>query len=435
MKRICISLGAALLTTTGLWGAEPWSLDQCIDYAIQHNITVKTRQLSQVSAEYDITEAKDKFLPTVGASANESWSFGRGLTSENTYANRNTSNFSWNLYASVPLFQGLSAVRRLDYAKANLRVVVEQLEQAKDDVTLNVISQYLQVLYCREILDVAQEQARLSSVELERRRILLDAGKIPELDLLEAESQLAQDEATVVTSANDHTLALLDLAQLLELDSIDDFDIQPLQDSQMPLLSAEDVYQNALLHNHSILGARHSITAADKNLRLAQTGYFPTLSFSAGLGSSYYTVSGFDNSSFSHQMRDNLTKNIGFSLSIPLFDAFSTRNSMRKAKVQVMTARLDLEQAENTLYKAIQQAYYQAVAAEKKIHSTEAALTASAAAFEAMQTKYNYGKANATEFEQSKTAYIKAMAENVQAKYEHILRLRILEFYNRGTER
>ena len=201
---------------------------------------------------------------------------------------------------------------------------LEQLEETKDDITLNVIAQYLQALYCRELHGVALEQVRLSKVELERRKELLAAGKIPEVDLLQAESQLAQDEVSAVTALNNLDIAMLDLAQLLELPSTDGFDIAPLTtdpvDDRLP--SPTEVYESALRINHSIAAARAGVEASGKYVKVAQSGWLPSLSFSAGIGSSYYKTSGYVNENFGAQMRHNLSKSLGFSLSIPIFDGF-----------------------------------------------------------------------------------------------------------------
>ncbi|MBD5331197.1 MAG: TolC family protein [Bacteroides sp.] len=424
-----LSLAAAFTASA----ATPWSLDSCINYAVSHNLTVKSRQLSAASAEIDVTSAKDAFLPTLSAGANQSFSFGRGLTAENTYANRNTSNFGWNAGLSLPVFQGMRRVRNLDYARTNLRMVIEQLESAKDDITLNVIAQYLQVLYYGEIHRVATEQLNLSNVELTRRRELLAAGKIPELDILQAESQVAQDELSVVTALNDRSIALLDLAQLLELESSDGFDIELLGETPSGALSpADELFNAAMSVNHSVKASRLGVEAAGKSVEVAKSGYLPTLSFSAGIGSSYYKVSGYSNEGFGPQMRHNLSKSLGISLNIPIFDAFSTRNSVRRAKVQEISARLQLKDSENRLYKAIVQAHAQAIAAEKRLESSRVATESTLAALNAMREKYNYGKANATEFEQAKTEYIRAVSTAVQAKYESLLRRRILTFYSTG---
>lgn len=426
-----LTICALLSTAFPMVANEAWSLDSCISYAISHNITVKSRELNVVSGDLDITDAKDRFLPNVSAGAQQSFSFGRGLTADNMYANRNTSQFGWSVQMSVPLFQGLRNVRNLDYTKANYRMLVEQLESAKDDITLSVIAQYLQVLYYEEMYKVSLEQLRLSQVELERRQELLNAGKIPELDILQAESQVAQDELSAVTALNNQNLALLDLAQLLELRSTEGFSIMPLdsESMEMALPSPEEIYEHALQDNHTILASKLGVEVAGKYIKLAQSGYLPTLSFSAGLGSSYYKTSGYDNENFSNQMRHNLSESLGFSLNIPIFDSFTTRNSIRKAKVQQISAELQLNDAEIQLYKAITQAHAQAMAAEKRMKSSEVAERSTGAALDAMREKYNYGKANATEFEQAKSSYIQAVSESVQAKYESVLRRRILEFY------
>lgn len=414
-----------------VFAAESWSLDSCISYAISHNLTVKARELNVKSGELDISEAKDQFLPNIGAGAQQSFSFGRGLTSDNMYANRNTSQFGWSLQMSVPIFQGLRNVRNLDYTKANFRQLVEQLESAKDDITLSVIAQYLQVLYCEEMYKVALEQLNLSNVELERRQQLVEAGKIPELDMLQARSQVAQDDLSAVNALNNRDLALLDLAQLLELDSSEDFSILPLDDEliSLPLPSPEVVYETALNDNHTILASRLGVEVAGKYLKLTKSGYLPTLSFSAGLGSTYYKTSGFLNESFGNQMKHNMSQSLGFSLNIPIFDSFTTRNSIRKAKLQQISAELNLRDAEVQLYKAIKQAHAQALAAEKRKETSMIAEETTALALDAMREKYNYGKANATEFEQAKSSYIQAVSDLVQAKYESILRRRILNFY------
>ena len=161
MKRLFIFV-AALLAVSGASFAKVWTLDDCIGYAVENNVQVKNAALQELSGEYDVTEAKNKFLPSVSANASQTFNFGRGLTSENTYADRNTSNFQWGVGAQLPLFQGLEASRQLKYARVNLRTLALRTEAARENITLNVISQYLQALYCRELLATANEQVRLS---------------------------------------------------------------------------------------------------------------------------------------------------------------------------------------------------------------------------------------------------------------------------------
>ncbi len=431
MKKLAIVLSAAAISVSAA-AAEPWSLDSCISYAMEHNLQIRQRVVEEQSGDLSVTEALDRFLPNLSAGASQGWSFGRGLTSENTYANRNTSQTGFNASLSLPLFQGLSAIRQVEYARTRMQQILEQTEAVKDNVTLNIIAQYLQALYAGELNSVAREQALLSGNMLKRQEDLLEAGKVPEADVLQARAQAAADETTVVTTANDYRLALIDLARILELDDVDSFTIAPLEGEAIPLiLDPDQVYARALQSNHSILAARRGIDVAQKSISLAKTGYIPRLSFSAGLGSSYYSLSGASNPSFGTQMRDNFSKSLGFNLSIPIFDGLSTRNQVRRARVEKLSATLALEEQESQLFKDIRQAYYQAVAAAKKMESSQAATDAAQAALESMTYKYEYGKANATEFEQAKTAYIRSLSETVQARYELLLRNRILMFYDK----
>lgn len=430
MKRIIYSL----LLTVGISQtvmADAWSLDSCVNYALSHNLNIKNAEISRMQSELSVTEAKDGFLPQLSAGAGQNWSFGRGLTSANTYANRNTSSFSWNVQMSLPIFQGLRNIRQLRYAQSSLSMAEMQAEASRDEVRLNVITSYLQVLFNKEILEVSREQLRLSNVQLERQQALLEGGKVPEVDVIQAKAQVAQNEVQVVNSENDYTTSIIELAKLLELDNLTEFDVMPIDDDTMTLLNAEEVYRNALSNYPAISAARQAIKVADDGITLAKSGYLPTLSFNAGLGSSYYTVSGDDTKKFSSQMRDNFSKNLGFSLNIPIFDAFSTRNQIRQAKVRKLSAQIQLEQQQSELHRAIRLAYQQAVGAEKKYEAGKIAVDASKAALDAMTEKYTYGKANATEWEQTQSDYITTLAQQVQAKYELILRNKVLQFYNR----
>jgi hypothetical protein BACCOPRO_03580 len=428
MKRLILTLAAATALTAS---AEVMTLDQCIAYAIENNLTVRQRDIDRMTAEQEVVSAKDAVLPQISGSASQTWNFGRGLTATNTYANRNTSGFGASIGLQLPLFNGLQTIRNVSYAKASLVAVVEGLEAAKDDVTLRVMAQYLQVLYCSELEGVARAQAELTAEEQTRREALLAAGKIPEADMLDARSQAAQARMQLVSAQNDRRLALLDLAQLLRLPDVNDFDVVALDtDEQSPVIrDPQQVYDAALGFNHTIMANRLQVDAAERGIRLAQTGYIPRLSFNAGLGSNYYRVAGFDNESFSQQFKHNFSQQIGFTLTVPLFDGFSTRNSVRSARIRRLSADLNLETQKDNLFKAVNESYCQAVGAREKLAAAEEACKASAAALAAVQEKYNLGRATPTDFDTARNAFIKSMSERAQARYELILRARILDFY------
>ncbi len=411
--------------------AEVWTLDSCINYATTHNISVRLSDVSKVQAEQTVVDARSGYLPNVSANAGQSWNLGRGLTAQNTYADRNTSSFNWGLSASVPLFDGLRTPRRIDYAKANLGKIIENYEAAKEDVSINIISAYLQVLYTQELLAVAHQQVELSEYELSRREALAAAGKIPEIDILEAKSLLANDQLSEVQAQNNFTMAKIDLTRLLDLDTdVSTFDVAPVADRGIALTSPEETFEKAVQYNHGILASKKGIEASEANIRLSKAGYIPTLSFNAGIGSTYYKVSGFDNENFGAQMRHNYSTYFGLSLNIPIFDGFSTRNSIRQAKVEKLNSELQLEQATDQLQRTINEVYYQAKGAYEKLQASGIAEEYASKAFEATREKYNLGKATSTDYEQSKTKAIQAKSDLIQSAYEYLLRLRLLNFYS-----
>ena len=423
-------LAIAMLTTPHVdMRAETWTLENCVSYALTHNLSVKARQLNIESGQLQLTEAKDRFLPSLNASAGESLNFGRGLTANNTYADRNTTNFQWGASLQLPLFQGLSEYRQIKVAKSNLQQLLYEHEAAKDNVTLNIISQYLQVLYAKEVHASALSQLSQTTYEVGRQKALREAGQVPEADLLDAESQKAQDELQVVTSENDIKVSLVELANLLQLPDVGNFDIAPIPEDEPILPTALSVFNAAMMHNNSILAASQSIKTAEHNISLAKSGYIPRLSFNAGIGSSYYTVGGYVNDPFSAQMKHNFSTYVGVSLSIPIFDAFSTRNSVRQAKLQHLSAQLQLDQQSTDLYKTIQLAYYQACGAREKYLASLSTLEKTRRSFAATQEKYNLGRATPAEFEQAKNNLFRIEISSIQSHYEYLLRHRILIFY------
>lgn len=411
--------------------AEVWTLDDCVAYALENNINVRRQQLRVREGDLSLTEAKDRVLPTVGASAGQSFSLGRGLSSNNTYENKNSSSTQWGVNLSLPLFQGLAAYERIQVARLSLQQYVWEHEATKDDVALNIISQYLQVLYCKEVGKSARSQAELSEFEVERQKEMIAAGRVAEATLYDLEAVAAQDRLQIVTADNDTRTALVNLANLLQLKSVEDFDIAGLDDSDAtaPIPDAQSVYAIAVGGNNSVMGARQAVKVAERNISLARTGYIPTLAFNAGIGSTYYNMSGMPNQSFSSQMKNNFSTMFSFSLNIPIFDGFNTRNSIRRANLQKLDAQLALSQREADLYKEIQLAYYQAVGARERFITSGETLEKTRLSFDATRERFNLGRATQADFEQAKNNLFKTEVGRIQSHYEYLLRVRILEFY------
>lgn len=423
----------AVLSAGSAMAQKQWNLKQCIEYAIEHNLTIKQQEAAKNESAVDLNTAKWSRLPDLNGSASHSFNFGRSLQMDNTYQQLNTQNTGLNLSTSIPLFTGMQIPNQIALSKLNLKAAVEDLNKAKEDISIQVTSAYLQVLFNEELAKVAHEQVALSEEMLKQKTAFFKVGKASEAELYEAKSRAAQDQLSAVQADNEYRLALLDLSQLLELPTPEGFGIvSPSIDEDKDfsiLTSPADIYSEALLIKPSIKAAQYRVEGAQKSIRIAQSGYYPQLSLGAGIATSYYNVSGRENGNFGSQLRDNFSQYIGLSLNIPIFNRFSTRNQVRKARIQQTTLNWQLEDAKKALYKEIQQAYYNAVNAESKFESSRTADEAAKASFNLMKEKYANGKATSTEFNEARTNWLKAVSDRIQAKYDYLFRTKILDFY------
>lgn len=407
------------------------TLAQCIDYAVSHNVNVKRYANNVEQQKVQLSTARNSRLPDLTAGASQSFNFGRGLNSENAYVNRNTQSTGFNLQTSVPLLTGGRIPNEIAMSRLNLQAATADLEHARQSIALQVAAAYLQAVYAAEVVKVQEAQVAFSKIQEDRISKLFNAGKSPESDVVEAHSQVAQDEMGRTQAKCDYKLAMLDLSQLLELSSPDSIEIVAPQGETSPTLPPlpDRIYARAEGVKPEIQAEKLRLQAAEKNIRIAKAALYPTLSLGAGLSSEYYKTSGYQAASFSKQLSDNFNKSIGLSLNIPIFNRLATRNSIRQAKLQQSEQALQLDETKKTLYKEIQQAYYNAVNAQAKYESALAARKAAESNFNMMTGKFENGRANATELEEAKTKRANAITSTLQAKYEYILRMKIIEFY------
>ena len=415
------------------YAQEIWDLEQCIDYAIAHNLTVKQREAARQQSEIDANTARWSRLPDLNGNASHSFNFGRSLQANNTYQSINTQSTGFGLSTSIPLFTGMQIPNNIALSKLNLKAAVADLDKAKEDVSVQVASAYLQVLFNQELAKVAHEQVALSREMLVQKEAFFENGKASESEWLEAKARVAQDELSAVQADNNCGLSLLELTQLLELPSPEGFQIA-IPDTRMELLAEDlaspaEIYSQAVTAKPAILAAQYRLQGAARSIKIAQSGFYPQLSFGAGLSTNYYNISGRENAAFRPQLRDNFSQYMGFSLSVPLFNRLSTRNRVRSAKVEQLSLTWQLEEAKKSLYKEIQQAYYNAVNAKTQYQSSQTASEAAEASFRLMKEKYTEGKANATEYNEARTNWMKALSDCIQAKYEYLFRTKILDFY------
>ena len=440
MKKILLSFIICLLAFTSAGAQKMWSLRECCDYAVEHNISIKQQQNQRRQQELQLSTAKNSRLPDVSASANQNFSFGRGLTAENTYSNTNTSSTSFSLGASVPIFTGFQIPNQIKLNQLNLEAATADLEKAKNDIRMQVAQAYVQILYDMEIAEVAHRQIGIDSAQVARLQAFVKNGKASEAELSQQKATLANSRLTATQADNNTRLAILTLTQLLELPTPDNFTIvRPNLDEIVGLVeldrlvTPDQVYAEALGVKPEILSQQLRLKGTEHSIKIAQAGNYPTLSLSGGLGTNYYTTSGFKSDNFGTQLKNNFSQYVGLNLNVPIFNRFQTRNNIRNARIDLENQQLQLENTKKTLYKEIQQVFYNALNAQSKEKSSKEAVNSSKDAFTLMQAKYENGKATITEFNESKNNYLKSESDLVQARYENLYQHALLEFY-RGKE-
>lgn len=432
-----IFLYLAIFGCASMQAQERWSLRQCIDYAIEHNIDIRRTANTAEQNAVEANTAKWARLPNLNASASQSWNWGRtqtAVTDETTgdystvYVNMNSHSTNMMLNTSIPIFTGLQIPNQHALAKLNFKAAIADLEKAKEDISINIASAYLQVLFNEELHQVALGQVQLSKEQYARISRLAELGKASPAELAEAKSRVAQDEMNVVQTENNFKLALLDLSQLIELETPEGFNLEsPAINLELaPLTPPDEIFQTAMVSKASIQAAQLRVEGSKHNIRIAQSNYYPQLSLNGSLGTNYYSTI---NRTFSQQMNDNFSKYVGFNLSVPIFNRLATRNRVRTARLQRENYILQLDNAKKTLYKEIQQAWYNATASESKYTSSHTASIASEESFKLMSEKYENGKANAVEYNEAKQNLMKAQSDELQAKYDYLFRTKILDFY------
>lgn len=433
LHRTCIAI-LALAAVSPAFPQQSWTLSQCVEHAVAHNIGVKQMENARALQEVQLSTDRNSRLPDLNASASQNFSFGRSLTAQNTYENQNTGSTSFSIGTSVPLFTGNRIPNNIKLGRLNLEAAAADLEKARNDIGMQVAQAYTQILYAAEIWDVANRQISIDSMQVVRLRAMVKNGKASETDLSQQQATLAKSRLTATTAYNDYQLALLTLTQLLELPDPHGFsivrpDIEKICPEDNLPLSPDAVYAEALGLKPEVRAQQLRVGGADYSVKIARSALYPQLSFSAGLGSNYYKTSGYDSDSFSAQMKNHFSQYFGLNLSVPLFNRLSTRNGIRSARIEQANQKLKLEDVKKTLYKEIQLAYYNLVAAVAKYRSSEQAMQSSEQAFLLTQAKYENGKANITEFNEAKNAYLNAQSDMTQARYEYLYQSNLLDFY------
>ncbi len=416
---------------------KQWTLRECEDYAVAHNITIKQREVAREKQTYTLSTARNSRLPDLTGSVGQNFNFGRGLTEDNIYENKNTTSTNFQLNTSIPLFTGFQIPENIKLSRLNLEALTEDLEKAKNDSRMQVAQAYVQILYDEEMSAVAQRQIAIDSMQVARLRAFVENGKASVSELSQQEATLASSRLTATQADNKRLISLLTLTQLLELPTPEGFAIVSPNVEKVAsidgLMTPDDIYLEAIGFKPGIRSEELRLKGAEHSINIAKAGHYPKLNLNAGLSTNYNTISDFESESFGDQLRHKFAQFVGLNLSIPIFNRFQVRNNIRSAKADRHNQMLKLESVKKTLYKEIQQVYYNVLNAHSKVNSSKEAVQSSQTAFELMQAKYENGKANITEFNEAKNKYLKAESDFVQARYEQLYQRALLDFY-RGRE-
>lgn len=429
---ICILVCICLFTSHA---QKKWTLEECIDYAISQNILIKQIELQKQNAEVVLNNSQMRRLPNLNASVGQNWNFGRTQIASGLYENHSQSTNNFSISSSVSLFTGFQTTNQIKKNKLDLSATTFNLEHAKENLSLNITSLFLQILFNKEILRIREEQIRLINMQLERTNSLVNAGKIPHSQLLDIEAQIADDNVSLLDAKNSLALSLLDLAQTMELESPLDFEIYipeltRIENENELIESPAVVFNHAVNTKASVKSNELGVMSASKSIKIAEAAYWPSLSLSLSYGNNYfYSYNREGNISFKDQIKNNAGKYIGLTVSIPLFNRFSVRNQVKSAKINFSNEQLIFEDTKKRLYKEIQTAYVNATYAKEKYLASNKAISAVSESFEHAQKRYEVGKFTVFEFNEARNRLITSQSEQARAKYDYIFRKKILDFY------
>lgn len=432
-RRYILILAAALSAAPAVRAQDgPWSLADCIAYALEHNLSVQQGVLAVEQRELELNTARNRRLPGISAGASENLSFGRGLTADNTYSNSNTTSTSFSVGGELPLFQGFDIANGIKLGRLNLAAATADLEKARDDIRVAVTQAYVQILYSQELLTVAQHQCERDARLLDLIRERLEAGKASEAELSAQQAALAQSRQSEIQAEGELRLAVLELTQLLELRSPEGFSIvTPDADGadRVLLMRPEAIYEEAVGIRPAVESARLNVDYAALNIERAKGARLPSISLNGGLSSNYYTNSAIPAAAFGTQLKNNFSQYLGISMSVPIFQRFTIRNNIRTAQLQYKGQQLQLEGVKKALYKEIQQAYYNAVSAQARYAGSRESAESARLHYELTEEKYKVGKAGIADYNDARNAWLRAESEQVQARFQCLYQVKLLDFY------
>jgi outer membrane protein len=417
-----------------------WTFQECLDTAIQRNISLNESRANNDLNQINLDQSKASLYPYLSASGRDGVGFGRSLNpTTNQYIAKTTNSSTFGLNSSVTLFNGFQLTRTILQNKMNLDAGKTDIDNVKNTVTLNVTTAYIQVLFDYEILDAAKSQANATGVQVDQTEKQVKAGTLPESNLYTIRAQQATDNLAVVNAQGTLDLEKVTLEQLMEFPAVDSFDLKVpdfVEPSIMMNKTNQEIYAKALTVQPQITGASIRTNSALLGIKISEGARYPTLSMS-GSGSSNYAVSSRTGvvasvpkaSPFFPQLWNNLGESIGLNLSIPIYSNRLIKSNIERAKVNFLLTQLNEQDLKYQLRTTIEQSYTDLKNSIKKYEATKEQIAAAELSYKNMERKYKVGMATAIDFLIEKNAFYLAQSNGIQAKYDYIFKSKILDFY------
>jgi outer membrane protein len=438
-KSLFIALLLAL-PVMQLYSQKPWTLSDCIDYAYANNIQIKRTQLQADVARVNLLQSKTNVLPDINAGYNRSISSYAVDPFSNTFLPDKSTIDNYSINSRMSLFNGLQNYNNIKSKYFASMAAMQDVDKEKAEITFTIASAYLSILFQQELVQVSESQKEVTRLQTERTKKLVDAGSIAQGDLLEIQAQLANESLNVVNARNELKLSVLNLTQLLDLDSASGFAIVTPDtinlETMFALPSVTNVYNEALGFFPHIKSAEYQLKSDESALKVQRGRISPQIYLSGGLSTGYSNQSflyDVNNNPidypYSDQFKDNFSKSINIGLSVPIFNRLEVMNGISNARIRVEDSKYMLDQVKQQLYKSIQQAYNDALSAEEKYNSAKEAVNSYKESFHYTEQKYNVGIVNSVEYSIAKNNFIKAESDLLQAKYQYIFSVKILDIY------
>lgn len=415
-----------------------WDLQSCIDYALEQNITIRKNRVTAASTQIDVKTAKAALFPSLSFSTSQQVvnrpyqeSSSRVSGSEIISTNSKTSyNGNYGLNASWTLYNGSKRLKTIQQEKLNNQVAELDVATSENSIQESIAQIYIQILYAAESVRVNENTLQVSIAQRDRGQELLNAGSIAKSDFAQLEAQVSTDRYQLVTAQATLQDYKLQLKQLLELDGESEMNLYlpALGDENVltPLPTKTDVYRAALTFRPEIESGKLNVQASDLDISIAKAGYIPTLSLSAGIGTTNANGNDF---SFSEQVKNNWNNSLGLTVSIPIFNNRQTKSAVQKARLQKQTSELDLQDQQKTLYKTIESLWLDANSAQQQYVAAAEKLRSTQTSYDLIQEQFNLGMKNTVELLTEKSNLLSAQQETLQAKYMAILNMQLLKFY------